>query len=79
MSPAPRRLHKEYSGNIFSEFHYFLKNKKCKVYEAPFDVRLVKNKNNVNHFTLCSSTAHLPLIYRRLFVKYEALYFYISE
>lgn len=48
MSPAPLRRHQEYSGNIYGELHYFLKNKKCKVYEAPFDVRLMKNKNSTN-------------------------------
>ena len=45
MSPAPKRLHQEFSGNVFSEFHNYLKIKPCKVYEAPFDVRLIKNKN----------------------------------
>ena len=44
MSPAPRRRHQELSGNIF----FALKSKeelnKCKVYDAPFDVRLVKVK-----------------------------------
>ncbi|MGY6522850.1 MAG: Uma2 family endonuclease [Mongoliitalea sp.] len=37
---APRRIHQELSGRIFSEFHSFLKKKPCKVYAAPFDVRL---------------------------------------
>lgn len=37
---APRRIHQELSGRLFSEFHYFLKKKPCKVYAAPFDVRL---------------------------------------
>ena len=48
MSPAPKRLHQEFSGNVFSEFHNYLKIKPCKVYEAPFDVRLIKNKNKDN-------------------------------
>lgn len=44
---APRRIHQEVSGNIFSNLHFFLKDKPCKVYEAPFDVRLpVKSSRN---------------------------------
>ena len=48
MSPAPKRFHQEYSGNIYFEIKTFLKTKPCKVYEAPFDVRLIKNKNKEN-------------------------------
>jgi len=39
MSPAPTLFHQEVSGNIFSSIWTFLKNKKCKVFPAPFDVR----------------------------------------
>jgi Uma2 family endonuclease len=46
MSPAPRRNHQLVSANIFGEFYIHFKSKKCQVYEAPFDVRLMKNKNN---------------------------------
>ena len=44
MSPAPRRLHQAVSGNLFFELKYFFKECNCKVYEAPFDIRLKKNK-----------------------------------
>ena len=44
MSPAPRRLHQAVSGNLFFELKYFFKECICKVYEAPFDIRLKKNK-----------------------------------
>ena len=37
---APNRKHQEISGNIFSLLHNFLKGNPCKVYAAPFDVRL---------------------------------------
>ncbi len=38
---APTRLHQEASGTIFGNLFIFLKNKRdCKVYSAPFDVRL---------------------------------------
>jgi Uma2 family endonuclease len=40
MTPAPSRYHQEISGNLFFEIKKFLKNKECKIYTAPFDVRL---------------------------------------
>lgn len=43
MSPAPSRRHQEILGNLFVEFHNYLKDKSCKVYLAPFDVRLPEN------------------------------------
>ena len=40
MSPAPNRLHQGHSGYISNALYNFLKGNKCKVYAAPFDVRL---------------------------------------
>ncbi len=40
ISPGPRRIHQEISGELFATIHNFLKNHNCKVYDAPFDVRL---------------------------------------
>jgi Uma2 family endonuclease len=40
MSPAPTRRHQEISIDLASQFHNYLKGKPCKVYDAPFDVRL---------------------------------------
>ena len=40
MSPAPSRLHQEQSSYIFYTFYHFLIGKSCKVYAAPFDVRM---------------------------------------
>ena len=40
MSPAPSRLHQEISGSLFTGIYNYLKDKSCKVYHAPFDVRL---------------------------------------
>lgn len=37
---APGRIHQTISGNIFLKYGQFLENKPCKVYAAPFDVRL---------------------------------------
>jgi len=46
MSPAPSGNHQLISGNIFGELYGFLKNKPCKVFSAPFDVRLVRNERS---------------------------------
>jgi len=37
---APNRRHQEISGNLYEQIRNFLKGKPCKVYYAPFDVRL---------------------------------------
>ena len=44
MSPAPNRRHQEISGNLFMLISVYLKGKSCRVYTAPFDVRLSKMK-----------------------------------
>jgi Uma2 family endonuclease len=43
MSPAPLRRHQEISMALSGEFYTYLKGKPCKVYAAPFDVRLPKD------------------------------------
>lgn len=48
MTPAPKRIHQEFSGNINFVIKRYLKRKNCKVYSAPFDVRLPKNGENEN-------------------------------
>ena len=40
MTPAPSRLHQEISGDLFYALYDFFKENDCKVYMAPFDVRL---------------------------------------
>jgi len=40
MSPAPSVNHQEISVNLVFQFATFLKGKTCKVFSAPFDVRL---------------------------------------
>jgi Uma2 family endonuclease len=42
MSPAPSRIHQEISMRLTNEIYNYLKGKKCRVYAAPFDVRLCK-------------------------------------
>jgi Uma2 family endonuclease len=47
MSPAPNLNHQTISRQISGFFWETLKNKNCKYFDAPFDVRLYsKNKNN---------------------------------
>ena len=46
MSPAPGANHQIIALNIASELNHFLKNKECKVFIAPFDVRLVRNEKS---------------------------------
>ncbi len=42
MSPAPSPYHQQISVRISSELYMYLKDKVCKVYTAPFDVRFPK-------------------------------------
>jgi Uma2 family endonuclease len=46
MSPAPGGNHQSISLNIAGALNYFLRNKSCKVYAAPYDVRLVRNEKS---------------------------------
>ena len=46
MSPAPGGNHQIISLNISGELYYFLKNKSCRVFAAPFDVRLVRDEKS---------------------------------
>ncbi|MFO7825354.1 MAG: Uma2 family endonuclease, partial [Cyclobacterium sp.] len=50
---APRRIHQEISGKVFNKLFNFLEKHPCKVYVAPFDVRLpVKSKKNEDIYTV---------------------------
>lgn len=40
MTPAPSRRHQSISGELFRQISTFLLDKPCRVYAAPFDVRL---------------------------------------
>jgi Uma2 family endonuclease len=46
MSPAPRRKHQKVSFQLLMSFGNYFNSKSCVVYEAPFDVRLKKNKGS---------------------------------
>ncbi len=41
MTPAPRRIHQEISSCLHRDISNYLRKKECKVYHAPFDVRLI--------------------------------------
>ncbi len=40
MAPAPNTHHQEISGNLFFRIRYSLGDQRCKVFTAPFDVRI---------------------------------------
>jgi len=48
MTPAPLNIHQIATGNIFTLFKNYLKKQKCKVFIAPFDVRLLKETKEDN-------------------------------
>lgn len=53
MSPAANRVHQEIAGNIHAQIWAFLRNKPCRVYMAPFDVRFPrKSKDDKNIITV---------------------------
>ena len=43
-APTPR--HQQYSTNLVAEVRFFLKGKSCRVYAAPFEVRLTRSTGN---------------------------------
>ena len=47
MTPAPSRRHQDISTNLVSMFWYFLRNKQCKIYHAPSDVRFPKDRKSL--------------------------------
>jgi len=67
MSPAPRRIHQEISLRFILEIGNQLKGQICKLYEAPFDVRLVQESEsdekiiNVVQPDLCVVCDHAKL------------------
>jgi Uma2 family endonuclease len=46
MTPAPASVHQRLSWIISGELYNYLKNKACKAYTAPFDVRLPRKGEN---------------------------------
>ena len=67
MTPAPSRRHQEISGALFTAIYNYLRDKSCKVYAAPFDVRLpegnesdaeIKNVVQPDIVVVCDKTKH---------------------
>ncbi len=46
MMAPPIRVHQEVSGELFGQLREYLKGKKCRVYAAPFAVRLFEDGND---------------------------------
>lgn len=49
MSPAPTRKHQEISGDLYGRLWNYLQDRPCKVFHAPFDVRLPQHHETDNH------------------------------
>ncbi|MBI9065269.1 MAG: Uma2 family endonuclease [Marinilabiliaceae bacterium] len=47
MSPAPSPIHKEVVSALNAALYHFLKGKECKVFPAPFDVRLDNDESDI--------------------------------
>ncbi|MBH8604890.1 Uma2 family endonuclease [Thermoactinomyces sp. CICC 10522] len=52
MTPAPSSKHQEILGNIFVLFYQYLSGKRCKVYLAPFEVRLSEKEEDEHTFNV---------------------------
>ncbi|ODA42097.1 Uma2 family endonuclease [Desulfosporosinus sp. BG] len=48
MQSAPSPVHQEISGGLFAQFHNYLSDKPCKVYHAPFCVKLMTDDEKTN-------------------------------
>ncbi len=46
MMAPPGRVHQEISGELFAQLHAYLKGKQCKVFAAPFAVRLFEQEGD---------------------------------
>ncbi len=52
MSPAPSASHQNIVATVSGELYQFLKGKPCKVFPAPFDVRLTRTVNDTQVTTV---------------------------
>jgi Uma2 family endonuclease len=48
MSPAPKRMHQRISGQLYGLIWMYFRNDICQIFDAPFDVRLIKNRGVPN-------------------------------
>ena len=54
MSPAPLRIHQGIAAALTVQVGVYLLNKKCKLYPAPFDVRLTNKRKSVPNKSITS-------------------------
>ncbi len=54
MSPAPLRIHQGISTTLTIQIGIYLLNKKCKLYPAPFDVRLTNKRKSIPNKSITS-------------------------
>ena len=46
MSPGPNTFHQQVSGVVYNTLYNYLKNKPCRVFVAPFDIRFPRRSND---------------------------------
>jgi Uma2 family endonuclease len=51
MSPAPRRLHQELLGGLYTQMHTFFSGKPCRTYIAPVDVFIPEGDEELDDIT----------------------------
>ena len=54
MSPAPNRKHQAVAGNLYQTLRFDFADKSCRMYFAPFDVRLVNHEKTTPEKTIFS-------------------------
>jgi len=54
MSPAPLRVHQGITTSLIFQIQGYLINKKCKLYPAPFDVRLTNKRKSIPNKSITS-------------------------
>ena len=54
MSPAPLRVHQGIATSLIFQIQGYLINKQCKLYSAPFDVRLINKRKKVEDQAILS-------------------------
>ena len=59
--PAPSRVHQELAGELYLQIRLALEGRSCRVYIAPFDVRLPKDAEGDDCIGIFSGQAEIRL------------------
>jgi len=59
---APLRVHQSIGGSLFYQLYGYLKDKPCKVYYAPFDVRLYSENQEKEHLLNNQDDVHFDTV-----------------